>query len=74
MLVRYCQDYFITGAVICLTKCVATVLLISLSTVAYVVLVCALYFRTSLFSICVAFMDQYKMSRKIHKKVVFNES
>ena len=36
---------------------VTTVILISLSTVAYIVLVCALYFRMSLFSICAAFMD-----------------
>ena len=74
MLVRYCQDYFIAGAVVCLKKCVTTVLLILLSTVAYVVLVCALYFRMSLFSICFAFIDHYKMSRKINGKVVFSES
>ena len=45
----------------------------SLSTVAHVVLVCALYFRMSLFSICFAFIDEHKMSWKIHGKVVFNK-
>ena len=44
-----------------------------LPTVAYVLLVCVLYFWMSLFSICFAFIDYYKMSRKIHGKV-FNES
>ena len=42
-----------------------------LATVAYVVLVCALYFRMSLFSISL-FSIQY--TRKIHGKVVFSES
>ena len=41
------------------------------STVAYVVLICALYFRILLFSISL-FSIQY--TRKIHRKVVFSES